>query len=150
MSRVPWHLFKDRQPRAHLVVGALVQTDEPVGGDELTAAQFILTRLTRKHAPACDYAATMVRDTGRREVYFAFDDETAASRFAATVQAEASDSYSGWASQRAFELDSARLADLEASLPPPRKRPRREQIDQSALLARHVSRGPRTPVRHDE
>ena len=27
MSRVPWHLFKDRQPRAHLVVGALVRTN---------------------------------------------------------------------------------------------------------------------------
>jgi len=146
MSRVPWHLFQDRQPRAHLVLGALVQTDELVGGDELTAAQSVLTRLASKHAPAGDYAATVVRDTGRREVYFAFDDETKARKFAA---AEASDRYSGWASQRAFELDSARLAELEASLPPQRTRPRREQIDHPAL-ARHVSRGPRTPVRRDD
>jgi hypothetical protein len=116
MSRVPWHLFKDRQPCAHLVVGGLVQTDEPVG-DELTTAQSVLTRLASKHAPAGDYAATVVRNTGRREVYFAFDDDTEARKFAAAVQAEASDSYSGWASQRAFELDTARLADLAASLP---------------------------------
>jgi hypothetical protein len=149
MSRVPWHLFQDRQPRAHLVVGALVQTDEPVGGDELTVAQSVLTRLASKHAPAGDYAATVVRDTGRREVYFAFDDETEARKFAAAVQAEASDSYSSWGSQRSFELDSARLGELEASLPPPRTRSRREQIDQSGL-ARRVSRGPRTPVRRDD
>ena len=149
MSRVSWHLFRDRQPGAHLVVGALVQTDGPVGGDELTAAQAVLTRLARKHAPAGDYAATVVRDTGRPELYFAFDDETEARKFAAAVQAEASDSYSGWASQRAFELDSARLADLEASLPPPRTRPRQEQNDQSAL-ARRVRRGPWTPVRRDD
>jgi hypothetical protein len=149
MSRVPWHLFKDRQPRAHLVVGALVQTDEPFGGDELTAAQSVLTRLARKHTPAGDYAATMVRDTGRREAYFAFDDDTEARKFAAAVQAKASDSCLGWASRRVFELDSARLADLEASLPPSRKRPRREQIDQPAL-ARHVSRGPWTPIRRDD
>ena len=75
MSRVPWHLFQDRQPRAHLVVGAIAKADGPVGSDELTAAQSVLKRLVRKQDPAGDYAATVVRDTGRPEVYFAFEDE---------------------------------------------------------------------------
>src|ERR1700704_5713734 len=133
MSRVPWHLFKDRQPRAHLVVGALVQTDEPVGGDELTAAQFVLTRLARKHAPACDYAATMVRDTGRREVYFAFATRPRPEsslppcrlKRATAIQAGRASGHSSWTA-RGWRI-------WRASLPPPRKRPRREQIDQSAL-----------------
>jgi hypothetical protein len=31
MPKVPWHLFQDRQPRAHLVVGAIVQAEGPAG-----------------------------------------------------------------------------------------------------------------------
>jgi hypothetical protein len=149
MSRVPWHLFQDRQPRAHLIVGALVQADGPVGGDELTAIQSVLTRLVRKHVPAGNYAATVVRDTGRPEVYFAFDDETDARTFTAAVKAEAIESHSGWASRWVFEVDSARLAELEASLPPPRTSPRRGKMDQSPL-ARRVRRGPWTPISHDD
>jgi hypothetical protein len=37
MSRVPWHLIQDRQRRAHLVVGVVVQAEGPVSGDELNA-----------------------------------------------------------------------------------------------------------------
>jgi hypothetical protein len=64
MSRVPWHLFQESQPQAHLVVGALVQADGPAGGDELTAALSVLKRFVRKQEPAGDYAATVVRDGG--------------------------------------------------------------------------------------
>ena len=148
MSRVPWHLFQDRL-RAHLVVGAIVQSDGPVGGDELTAVQAVLRRLVTKQEPAGDYAATLVRDTGRPEVHFAFRDEGDARKLAAAVEAEAIGSHPGWASQRAFELDSARLAELEASLPAPRTRPRRRQMDQSPL-GRRIGRGPRTPIRWDD
>jgi hypothetical protein len=48
MSRVAWHLFQNRQPRAHLIVGVLVLADGPSGGDELMAAQ-------RKSRPANPY-----------------------------------------------------------------------------------------------
>ena len=71
MARVPWHLFKDRQPRAHLIAGVIVQADGPPGGDDLTAAQSVLMRLVRKHKLAGDYAAAVVRDTGLPEAYFA-------------------------------------------------------------------------------
>jgi hypothetical protein len=110
MSRVPWHLFQERQPQAHLVVGALVQADGPPGGDELTATQSVLTRLVRKQEPAGDYAATVVRDGGHPEVYFAFEDEADARKLAAAVQAEAADSHPGWATQRAFQLGVDSLA----------------------------------------
>jgi len=58
-------------------------------------------------------------------------DEGDARKFAAAVEAEAIGSHPGWASQRAFALDSATLAELEASLPAPRTRPRQGQMEQS-------------------
>ena len=128
MSNIPWHLIQDRHLRAHLVVGAIVQPDAP-GGDELPEAQVVLRHLANEQKPTGDYAATLVRDAGRPEVHFAFRDEGDARKFAAAVKAEAIGSHPGWASQRAFELDSARLAEIEASLPP-RTHSRQGQIDQ--------------------
>jgi hypothetical protein len=69
--------------------------------------------------------------------------------FAAAVKAEPIGSHPGWASQRAFELESARLAELEVSLPPPRTRPKGEQMDQSRLASR-IRRGPWTPIARDD
>jgi hypothetical protein len=138
MSRVPWHLFNDRQLRAHLVVGEVVQADGPVGGHELTAAQSVLTRLVRMQEPAADYAATMVRDSGRPEVYFAFEDEADARKLAAAVEATATGSYPGWARQRAFPLDGATVTALAASLPPPRTRPRQAPTDEGSAPRRRV------------
>jgi len=82
-------------------------------------------------------------------VYFAFKDEGEARKFAAAVKAEAIGNHPGWASQWAFELDSARLAELEASLPPPRTRPGRGQMDQSPF-GRRVRRGSWTPIMRDD
>jgi hypothetical protein len=149
MSKIPWHLIQDRHLRAHLVVGAAEQAEGPVAGDELKAFHSLLTRLVAKQEPVGDYAATVVRDAGCPEVHFAFEDQADARQFAAAVKAEATVSYPGWASQRAFELDPAKLAELEASLPAPRTRPRQGQIDQSALV-RRVRRGPWTPIRRDD
>jgi hypothetical protein len=99
MSRVPWHLFEGLQPQAHLVVGAIVQVAGAADGDELAATQYVLKRLVSKQKPAGDYAAAVVRDTGRPEVYFAFEDEADARKLAAAVKAKATGRYPGWASQ---------------------------------------------------
>jgi hypothetical protein len=148
MSRVPWHLIQDRQPRAHLVVGVVVQAEGPAGGTELNAVRNLLSRVVRQQKPGGDYAATVVRDTGRPEVHFSFVDEADARRFGETMQAETTDTYSGWATQRAFELPSEKLASLEASLPAPRDNPRQREADGPRLMRR----GPRqSPVkRYDE
>jgi hypothetical protein len=113
MSRVPWHPFQDRQPRAHVVVGALGEA--ATDGDELAATIYVLMRLIRQQKPAGDYAATVVRDAGRPEIYLAFEEEGDARKFAAAVKAKASGSYPGWASQRAFQLDGVKLTALAAS-----------------------------------
>lgn len=137
MSRVSWSLFQDRQPRAHLIVAVIVQADGPAGGDELTAAQSVLLRLARKQKPASDYASTVVRDAGRPEIYLAFEDEGAAREFAAVVKAKATGSYpSWWASQRAFQLDGAKLTTLAASLPVPKTRPRQPLPEEGSMPRR--------------
>jgi hypothetical protein len=90
------------------------------------------------------YAATVARDGGRPEAYFAFDDEADARKFAAVLEADIAARYPDWASQRAFEMDGAKLRALEASLPLPQRDRRRDPPDGSSLRIR-VRRGPRAP-----
>jgi hypothetical protein len=91
----------------------------------------------------------VVRDAGSPEVYVAFNDEADARKFAASVQAQPIATYPGWASQRAFKMDVARIRELAASLPP-RTQPKRPPPYEERLLDR-ARRGPRTPIRrYDE
>ena len=136
MSRVPWHLFQDRQPRAHLIVGVLVLADGPAGSDELTAAQSVLLRLVRKQKQAGDYASTLARDADWPEIYLAFEDDGDAKEFAAAMNAKATGSYPGWASQRAFQLDGAMVTALAASLPAPKTRPRQPLPEEESMPRR--------------
>ena len=147
MSRVPWSQFLHRQSQAHLVVGVVAQTEGPAAGDELKEVQNLLSRLVRQQKLGGDHAATVVRDTGRPEVYFAFDDEADARKFGDAVDAETTDIYSGWASQRAIELLGPKLAALEASLPAPNSR----QSEANRPLSRRLRGGPRAPTkRYDD
>ena len=148
MSKVPWHLFQDSRQRAHLVVGAIVQANGPAGLNDSTVTLAVLRRLARKQKLAGDYAATVVREAGWPEVYFAFENEADAQKFAASVQAEPIGSYPGWASQRAFEMDAAKLREPEASLPPARIQLKQPPSGHPRRLGH---RGPRAPVRrYDE
>ena len=104
MSRVPWPKFLPRQPHAHLVAGVAAPAEGPAAGDELKEVQNLLSRLVRQQKPSGDYAATVVREAGRPEAWFAFEEEADARIFGDAVQAETTDTNPGWASQRAFEL----------------------------------------------
>jgi hypothetical protein len=148
MSRVSWQLFQDRQQKVHLIVAVVVVADGPPGGDELKATQSVLSRLVRKHAPAADFAATVVRDATRPELYFAFEDEADATKLAALLKAEVTDSYPGWATQRAFQLDGAMVTALAESLPAPKSRPRR--VPEDGSHTRSPRRGVRTPTTRPE
>jgi hypothetical protein len=97
--------------------------------NDSTVALAVLRRLARRQKPAGDYAATVVRQAGWPEVYFAFTDEGDAQKFGASVRAEPIASYPGWAAQRAFEIDSARIRELEAALPPARMQPKQPPSD---------------------
>ena len=146
---MPWHLFKDRQSRAHLVVGIVAQAEGPAEGDELNAARNLLIRLVKQQKPGGDYAATVVRESGRPEVHLAFAEEADARRLGDAVQDGATENHSGWATHWAFDLPSTKLADLEASLPAPKYNPRQREADGPNL--RRVRRGPLAPKRrYDE
>jgi hypothetical protein len=123
MSRVPWHLFKDRQPRAHLVV-AVLRADHLGGEPNPRAAQIVLARIVKIQKPSSYYATTVVREAGRPQVHLAFEDKGDARKLAATVEAEPTNTYPGWATEWTLQLDSATVLALAATLPAPRTRPR--------------------------
>ena len=103
--------------------GRIFDGNEPAGLADSTATLAVLRRLARKQKPAGDYAAAVMRDAGWPEVYFAFNEEADARKFAAAVEAEPIESLAGWASQRAFEIDATTIRALEALLPPSGKPP---------------------------
>ena len=70
----------------------------------------MLERLVRSLKPASYYSTTVVRETGWPEVHLAFADKGDARKLAATVEAEATSNYPGWASTHTFQLDSAMVA----------------------------------------
>jgi hypothetical protein len=145
MSRLPWPDLRVRQSRIHLV--AVVQADQPASGPRLKEVQQLLQRLVRARHPAGDYATTIVREAGRPELYLAFAEEGDARKLAAELQAVATDSYPGWATQQAVHLDGATVRALAASLPLPKTRPKqpREPGQASQLRSRHGwSRTPRS------
>jgi hypothetical protein len=149
MSRVPWHFFQNRQEQAYLVVAFISQAEGLPGGSELSGVHGVLKRLLSKQKPAGAYALTVVRDAGRPEVHLAFEAESDARQWVSHVQAQPAGSYPGWASQWEFQLDGEKVAAIEASLPPQKKRLERAPLDQSPL-GRGVKRGPRGPARYDD
>ena len=120
MSRVPWHVFKDRYKQAHLVA-ASVPAAQLVGSPDLKAAQAALDRFVRKLAPAGDYATAIVREASLPEVHLAFANEADARALADPMQARVSHRHAGWASERAFELDTDAMTAMTSGLPLPRK-----------------------------
>jgi hypothetical protein len=135
-------------PKLILSWGVVLQTEGPVVGDELNAVRNLLNR------HETEKARRRRRGDGGQgcrppKAWFAFG-ESDARKFGDAVQAESTDTYSGWASQRAFELPVTKLAALEASLPAPRDNPR--QIEAAGpRLSRRPRGGPRLPFkRYDE
>jgi hypothetical protein len=118
-------------------------------GDQLAETQYLLIRLVSERKPVGDYEATVTRDGGRPQVFFAFDDESDAKKFAAAFEAASTVKYPGWASQCEFEVDGVKLSELEASLPVPRRRERKVPPDGSSLEFR-LRRGPRTTIKRYE
>jgi hypothetical protein len=124
-------------------VAAVVRADQTAADPDPKAAQVVLERLVRIQKPASYYATTVVRAAGRPEVHLAFEDKGDARKLAATVEAEATSNYPGWATEWTFRLDSATVAALAARLPAPKKRAKPPPTT-GTPVARRVRRGPRT------
>jgi hypothetical protein len=118
MSRVPWHLFQNRQSRAHLVIAVLCS--DPLGGElNARAAQIVLARIVKIQKPSSYYATTVVRKAAQPQVQVAFEDKGDARKFAATVEAEPTHTDLGWATAWTLQLDSATVLALAATPPAP-------------------------------
>ena len=149
MSRVPWHLFKDRQAQAHLVAALL--SAGPTGADpDPKKAQIVLVRLVKAQKPASYYATTVVREAGRPEVHLAFEDKGDARKLAAAIEAKATSNSSGWATEWTLQLDGGTVAKLAASLPTPKSYKKQDPPDGSSRRI-IVRRGPpQAPVKRYE
>jgi hypothetical protein len=149
MSRVPWHLFKDRQPRAHLV--AAVLRAAPTAADpDPREAQGVLVRLVRAQRPASYYATTVVREAGRPEVNLAFEDKGDARKLADAVEAKATtnragrlNGHSSWRARRLplWQPRLRRQGYVESNC---------RRIDRDYLVAFGGGRGPRSRVGIDQ
>jgi hypothetical protein len=73
----------------------------------------VVASLMRQLEPKGEYALAVNRGMGTAEIHCAFGLQADADLFAASVQAVASESYSGWLSQRAFTLDVAAAQRIE-------------------------------------
>ena len=85
-----------------------------------------------------------MRDAGRAELYFAFEDKADADALAAIVKAKTTGLYPGWASQQAFRLDGPAVSAIEASLPPRKTGEKQAGGDQQTVGSR-IRRGSRAP-----
>ena len=140
MSRQSWHVFEARRAPAHLVV-AVLQADGP--GPK--HAQLVLERLLRQGHPTGAYATTIVRESGRPEIFLAFEEERDARTLGDALQAAETDRIPGWMTRRMVELDGEAIAAIAASLPPPRDRSK-EPSDESPAMGRRVQSLPRRPI----
>jgi len=121
MSKVPWHIFRNDHPQAHLVAASIAAA-ERIGSPDLKTAKAVLERLVKTLVPGGDYATSIVRETGQPEVHLAFENELDALKLADSVKADMTSRYHGWASQRAFALDAAAVDALASGLPLLRRR----------------------------
>jgi hypothetical protein len=94
--------------------------------------------------PSSYYATTVVREAGRPQVHLAFEDKGDARKLAATVEAELTNTYPGWATEWTLQLDSTTVLGLAATLPAPKKR-RKQPPYTGPSVARPLRRWSRVP-----
>jgi len=123
-------------------VVAVLRADQLGGEPNPRAAQIVLARIVKIQKPSSYYATTVVREAGRPQVHLAFEDKGDARKLAATVEAEATSNYPGWATDWTFQLDSAMVAPLAATLPVPKTRPKPPPVGPARL----IRRGAKAPI----
>ena len=117
---------------------AVLRADQLGGEPNPRAAQIVLARIVKIQKPSSYYATTVVREAGRPQVHLAFEDKGDARKLAATVEAEATNTHPGWATEWTLQLDSATVLALAATLPAPRTRPRQPPPDEGSAPRRRV------------
>jgi len=98
---------------AHLVAGVPPRSH---GDENLRTQARKLVRAVEFGKPSGDYAVGVVRETGRPQLYCAFQDQADAQGFAAFVGARPSSDAGPWASQHVFTLDHRTLTALDRTI----------------------------------
>jgi hypothetical protein len=99
--------------RAHVVAGVPPKSH---GDENLRTQARKLVRAVQFGKPGGDYAVGVVRETGRPQLYCAFQHQADAQSFAEFVGARPSPDAGDWASQHVFALDHRTLAALDRSI----------------------------------
>jgi hypothetical protein len=105
--------FLDTHRDAHLV--AALPPKSRADENLRTQARKLL-RAVEFGKPRGDYAVGVVRETGRPQLFCAFEDQADAQAFVDFVGARPTQDYSSWASQYVFDLNHAKLIQLDRSI----------------------------------
>jgi hypothetical protein len=87
MAKVAWEDFLARDPHPHLLVAVLPGSSEKDALSSAHSAQRLLVRLIRKLSTKADFAVTVSRHSGQREILCAFADGSDARLFASIANA---------------------------------------------------------------
>jgi hypothetical protein len=98
---------------AHLVAGVPPKSH---GDENLRIQARKLLRAVAFGRPRGDYAVGVVRETGRPQLFCAFQDEADAQTFVDFVGARPTADYRDWASQHVFDLNYRTLAALDRTI----------------------------------
>ncbi|KAF0105269.1 MAG: hypothetical protein FD144_613 [Rhodospirillaceae bacterium] len=117
MRTLSWPAFLKNFPQGHLVAAVAVDVGaDEIGSRRLRGLRDLLHRFIGGMASDGAFALTVSRAGGFPEILCGFEVQTDADAVAALAQAEPTDRYSGFATQRLFRLDTPLEAALRAGL----------------------------------
>jgi hypothetical protein len=125
MTKATWSDLLARFPEPHVLVAVLPDSSETESIFNAQSAQRLMLRLIRKLSTKADFAVTVSRQSGQREILCAFADSSDARWFASIANASVSD-----CARYSFLLDgSAAQKLLKIAGPPQPHRPRATAYD---------------------
>ena len=125
MAKATWNDLLARFPEAHLLVAVLPASSEKESIFNAQSAQRLMVRLIKKLSTKADFAVTVSRQSGQREILCAFADSSDARFFASIANASVSD-----CARYSFLLDGlAERKLIKIAGPPEPHRPRVTALD---------------------
>ena len=109
MPQLSWTEMMTDHPAGHLVVGI-------VDGKSASQPASLVSRLLARSKVKGAYAVEVVTKDSVPEVQSVFAEEEDASHFAEAIGAEVIGRHAGWATQRAFRLDSELCEEISSAL----------------------------------
>jgi hypothetical protein len=122
MPKTTWKDLLTRSSDGHLLVASLPDSSNEEKLLSARAAQQLLERLFKKLPMRGDYAVTVSRSYGQREIVCAFGSAADAREAVRATEASSAAPRQGWASQAHFLLDETAEARITKIAGPPTTR----------------------------